>query len=213
MIKAQHGARRLVYEPDYMSNVHASPKKRVNLMPGDHYVSDGDIIIGTLLGSCVSACLYDPVRHVVGMNHFMLSVRKSAGAVPLCLTDAGRYGVHAMELIINGMLKLGAKKENFHAKVFGGSSLFSVDPGVEDTNSVGETNSRFILEFLKNEGIRLIASNLGGTEGRVIRFHSMDFSVYQRKIKRTMTPDLIRRERRFREQQAMRREPEPELWG
>ena len=182
-------------------------------MPGDHYVSDEDVIIGTLLGSCVSACLYDPLKRVVGMNHFMLTDKKCAGSVPLCLTEAGRYGVHAMELIINGMLRLGARKDRFHAKVFGGSSLFSVNPEADDFNGVGETNSRFILEFLQCEGIKLVASNLGGNEGRVIRFHSRDFSVYQRKIKRTLTPDIITREKRFREREALRKDPEPELWG
>lgn len=182
-------------------------------MPGDHYVSDKDVVIVTLLGSCVSACLYDPLRRVVGMNHFMLSVKKHAGSMPLCLTEGGRYGVHAMELIINGMLRLGAKKENLRAKVFGGSSLFSTASDAENFNGVGETNCRFILEFLRDEGIRLVASNLGGNEGRVIRFHSKDFSVYQRRIKRTITPDLVKREKRFWERETLKKQPEPELWG
>jgi len=181
-------------------------------MPGGHYVSDKDVVIGTLLGSCVSACLYDPVKHVVGMNHFMLSVRKSSDPLPLYLTEAGRYGVHAMELIINGMLKLGARKENFRAKVFGGSSLLVGGHSTDNFNGVGETNCRFIIEFLENEEIKLVASDLGGNEGRVIRFHSRDFSVYQRKIKRTLPPDLITRERRFREHEAARKYVEPELW-
>jgi chemotaxis protein CheD len=199
-----------------MSNIHpihGSPKRRINLLPGDHYVSDNDVIIGTLLGSCVSACLYDPVKRIVGMNHFMLSAKKHAGSMPLCLTEAGRYGVHAMELIINGMLRLGARKENFHAKVFGGSSLFSVHDDADDFNGVGETNCRFILEFLRDEGIRLVASNLGGNEGRVIRFHSKDFSVYQRRIKRTTAPNLVKREKHFWEREALKKQPEPELWG
>jgi chemotaxis protein CheD len=196
-----------------MNDIYDIPKRRINLLPGDHYVSDRDVVIGTLLGSCVSACLYDPLKRVVGMNHFMLTDKKCAGSVPLCLTEAGRYGVHAMELIINGMLRLGARKERFHAKVFGGSSLFSVNPDADDFNGVGEANSRFILEFLQNEGIKLVASNLGGKEGRVIRFHSRDFAVYQRKIKKTLTPDIITREKRFREREALRKDPEPELWG
>jgi len=193
-------------------HVHGGPRRKIHLMPGGHYVSDKDVVIGTLLGSCVSACLYDPVKRVVGMNHFMLSVRKSTGPLPLYLTEAGRYGVHAMELIINGMLKLGARKENFRAKVFGGASLLVGGHAADNFNGVGETNCRFIIEFLENEEIKLVASDLGGNEGRVIRFHSRDFSVYQRKIKRSLPPDLITRERRFREHEAARKYAEPELW-
>ena len=193
-------------------HIHGCPRRKIHLMPGGHFVSDKDVVIGTLLGSCISACLYDPVKRVVGMNHFMLSVRKSAGPLPLYLTEAGRYGVNAMELIINGMLKKGARKENFHAKVFGGSSLLVAGPDADSFNGVGETNCRFILEFLENEGIKLVASDLGGNQGRVIRFHSRDFSVYQRKIRRSVPPDLITRERRFREREAARKFVEPELW-
>jgi chemotaxis protein CheD len=118
-----------------------------------------------------------------------------------------------MELIINGMLRLGAEKRNFRAKVFGGASLFSRDSGAGNFNCVGEVNSRFVLEFLQNEDIRLVASDLGGDEGRVIRFYSRDFSVYQRKIKKTVTPDIITREKRFREREAAKQYVEPELWG
>ena len=150
-----------------MSNIHhihGSPKRRINLLPGDHYVSDKDVVIGTLLGSCVSACLYDPVQRVVGMNHFMLSAKKHAGSIPLCLTEAGRYGVHAMELIINGMLRLGAKGAPSCQGLRRLFPLFGA-PRCGNFNGVGETNCRFILEFLRDECIRLVASNLGGNEG------------------------------------------------
>ena len=182
-------------------------------MPGDHYVSGNGVIISTILGSCVSVCLYDPVNRVVAMNHFLLSGRRGDRSLPLCLTEAGRYGVNAMELIINGMLRLGAEKRNFHAKVFGGASLFSRDSGADNSNCVGEVNSRFVIEFLQDEGIKLVASDLGGYEGRVIRFHSSDFSVYQRKIKKTAAPDIIAREKLFREREAAKQYAEPELWG
>jgi chemotaxis protein CheD len=84
-----------------------------------------------------------------------------------------------MELIIDGMLKRGAEK----------------------------VNSRFVLEFLKNEGITPGAADLGGNEGRVIHFHSHDLSVYQRKIKKTVMQDLVLREKRFWEQEATRKHP------
>jgi chemotaxis protein CheD len=185
--------------------------RRVTLMQGDHYVSARNVIIETLLGSCVSACLYDPVHHIVGMNHFLLSGTSCSRSLPLYLTEAGRYGVNAMELIINGMLRLGAEKKNLRAKAFGGASQFSRSSGNDKFSGVGEINSRFVVEFLQNEGIELVAEDLRGDQGRVITFHSRDFSVHRRKIPKTIVPDLAARERRFWEQEAAKGYAEPEL--
>lgn len=85
-------------------------EKYVTLFPGEIYVTNKELVLTTLLGSCVSACLYDPINKVFGMNHFLLAHRQYSQSVPLCLTEAGRYGVHAMELLINKMLQLGVKK-------------------------------------------------------------------------------------------------------
>ncbi len=90
-------------------------KIHVTLNPGDYYVTDQDAIISTLLGSCISACLYDPVNKIMGMNHFLLS-RVGYNKAPQILLDAGRYGVHAMELVINDMFKLGGKTKVFKGK-------------------------------------------------------------------------------------------------
>ena len=159
--------------------------KRVILFPGEYYVTDRKLRISTLLGSCISACLYDPVNRVVGMNHFLLSGRLYAGdRVPIVMTEAGRYGVHAMELIINGMLKLGAQKKHLNAKVCGGSSLNTSGDTVRNPSGIGEINCRFIEEFLRNEGIRTVSSDLGGEAGRVVHFDSHDYSMYVRRIKK-----------------------------
>lgn len=184
----------------------------VTLMPGDYYVSKEDVVIGTILGSCVSACLYDPVSRVVGMNHFLLTGKQN-NADKIWFSEAGRYGIHSMEIIINGMLKLGANKRNMRAKAFGGASVLPVRNRGRGFASVGETNAQFVIEFLKNEGIRLVSSDLGGYEGRAIRFHSDDFSVYQRKIKRIVMPDLATREERYWRRETEKSYPEPELWG
>jgi chemotaxis protein CheD len=196
-----------------MDIAYNSSKRKITLMPGDYYVSGNEVTISTILGSCISVCLYDPINRIVGMNHFLLSSTRYSKSLPLCLTEAGRYGVHAMELIINGMIKLGAKKKNFHAKAFGGASLFSSDSHADNFNCVGEVNSRFILEFLLNENITLVAADLGGDKGRVIHFHSKDYSVHQKKIKKTVIPELITREKYFRKQESVKKQPEPELWG
>ncbi len=162
---------------------HGKSRKRITIHPGEYYVDHEDVVISTLLGSCVSACLYDPYNKIVGMNHFLLSSRRYAREMAVCATDAGRYGIHSMEMLLNEMWKRGAKRGNLKAKAFGGSSMLK--PAGSRTRSfyaVGEINVRFIAEFLQNEKIPLVASDLGGIAGRVIYFHSDDFSVYVRKI-------------------------------
>ena len=158
-------------------------RKRVTLDPGEYYVTREDVLITTLLGSCVSACLYDPYTGIVGMNHFLLSCKRYARNMPLCITDAGRYGVHSMELLINEMWNRGAQRVHLKAKAFGGACIMKTD-GSSTGNflAVGEVNVRFIKEFLDNEGMPLVSSDLGGTVGRVINFYSEDFSVDVRKM-------------------------------
>ncbi|HBA54772.1 MAG TPA: chemotaxis protein CheD, partial [Syntrophorhabdus aromaticivorans] len=169
--------------------------QHITLYPGDYHVSKQNVIVSTLLGSCVSACLYDPVTRIIGMNHFLLSSKRYAKDMPVHLTEAGRYGVHAMELVINDMLKLGAKRHNLKAKAFGGGAVLETAPGFDNFLCVGEVNCRFIMEFLKNDGIPLVSYDLGGQTGRVIRFSSHDFSVLVRKIKVTTTSKLVQKER------------------
>jgi chemotaxis protein CheD len=189
--------------------------KVVTLYPGEYYVSRGNVVISTLLGSCVSACLYDPVNRVVGMNHFLLSNKRYSRHMPMYATEAGRYGINAMELVINGMVKLDAKRENFHAKAFGGSSLLQSLGRPGNFFCVGEVNRRFILEFLNNEGIPLVSSDLGGRRGRVIRFSSNDFSVLMRRTVESTTPKLAKDEKRFWLKSIKEQEKkieEPDLW-
>lgn len=138
--------------------------------------------MSTLLGSCVAACLYDPENGVAGMNHFMLSNRRYAREMPFSITEAGRYGIHAMELLINALMRHGARRANLRAKAFGGASIFTNRDVVGNFSCVGSVNCRFIREFLDNEGIPLVASDLGGERGRVIYFDSGDYSVYVRRM-------------------------------
>jgi chemotaxis protein CheD len=189
--------------------------KHVLIRPGEHFVSNQNIIISTLLGSCISACLYDPVNHVVGMNHFLLSSNKYSRDLPFYVADAGRYGIHAMELIINGMLNLGGNKKFIKAKAFGGSSLYSSNSGSDNFFCVGEVNSRFILEFLKNDGFPLVACDLGGERGRVIRFSSVDYSVLVRKTGIAGISKLINKEKQYWQKSKEvneRRETETDIW-
>jgi chemotaxis protein CheD len=176
---------------------HRDAVTRVAIHSGEFFVSTKNIVITTLLGSCISACLYDPVHRVVGMNHFLLGSRRDSKDLPMCVTEAGRYGVHAMELVINGMFALGARRKHIRAKVFGGASMYPAADGTDDFYRVGEINIRFIHEFLKRDHIPLMASDLGGEKARVIYFSSADFSVLVRRVRRVVQPKLAEREKQY----------------
>ena len=187
--------------------------RRVLLKPGEYFVSKQQVVISTLLGSCVAACLWDEPNKVVGMNHFLLANRRYARYEPLYRTEAGRYGVQAMELLINGMTKLGARRENLRAKVFGGASVMKAGDG-DNFSCVGEVNTRFIVEFLVTDGIPLVSADLGGNVGRVIYFSSQDFSVHMRKMGRTRQKMIAQTEKGFWNKATEKESaaPAPEIW-
>lgn len=136
-----------------------SSERRVHVVQGAHEVSDDPgVCLTTVLGSCVSACVWDPVAGVGGMNHFLLP------EAPYGVSADRRYGVHAMELLINALLARGARREQLRAKVFGGARMSA---GMID---IGGRNGDFIRRFLTDEGIVLEAESLGGSQARRIQF-------------------------------------------
>ncbi|KFE35405.1 chemotaxis protein CheD [Thioclava atlantica] len=114
-------------------------------------------MISTILGSCVACCLFDPDARVGGMNHFLLP--ESSGA-----TRAARFGVNAMELLINALVKSGAQRDSFQAKLFGGARMIA---GLSD---IGQENAQFAEAFLAAEGIPCVGRSLGGTQARRVEF-------------------------------------------
>jgi len=183
--------------------------RRVTIDPGEYYASGESVVISTLLGSCVSACLYDPVTRVVGMNHFLLANKRYARDMPVIDSEAGRYGIHAMELLINEMLKQGAKRRNLKAKVFGGGDVLRYYKGGKDNFFyVGEVNCRFVREFLRNEKITVTASDLGADYGRVIHFRSTDFSAFMKKITHSQDTRVINSEHTYWQQSIQQHERE-----
>jgi len=131
--------------------------------PGEYFVTDEDIIISTVLGSCVAVALYDPTLKQGGLNHFMLPGeidRQSA-----FFDESGRYGMYAMELLINDLLKRGARKRNLIAKVFGGGHVLNTAQG-----RIPESNITFALQFLETENIPIASRDVGGTDARKIFF-------------------------------------------
>ncbi len=167
--------------------------QRITLRPGDHRATTDSTVLSTLLGSCVAACLYDPAARVSGMNHFLLANRRYSRSMPLNITEAGRYGIHAMELLINDMMKLGAQRSRLQAKVFGGGAILD-ERADSHFLCVGDVNQRFIREFLAAEGIRIVSEDLGGELGRVIHFHTDTFQVFRKFIPKTQTIRIERRE-------------------
>lgn len=130
-------------------------RNAVKVLPGEFFVSAEDIVLSTVLGSCVSACIWDRNAAIGGMNHFMLPGADNAkDGDPIGL--AGRYGVFAMEQLINELIKRGGRKASFEAKLFGGGHVMRNFT----TMNVGERNAGFVLEFLKTEGIRIASQDL-----------------------------------------------------
>jgi chemotaxis protein CheD len=170
---------------------------RIIIDPGEFYVSNKQEVISTLLGSCVAACLYDPVMNVIGMNHFLLAYKKHAQNIPTIESEEGRYGVNAMELLINDMMAKGAIRTNLKAKCFGGGDVLHLRGDVGGRKSVGGVNIDFIREFLKNENIPMVSSALGGDYGRNVHFVGSDYSVFVKKIGDKQKSQLENEERTY----------------
>jgi len=135
--------------------------KRINLIQGEFKVSaDPHVVFSTLLGSCVGACMRDPIAGVGGMNHFLLPGSDAANGSP----DSEREGVHLMELLVNGLMRQGAQRDRLEAKIFGGARMMR---GLSD---IGKKNADFAKRFLSYEGIRIVGSDLGGERGRRLHF-------------------------------------------
>lgn len=164
-------------------------RKRILLEPGEYYVTREDMVISTLLGSCVAVCLYDPSAMVMGMNHFLLTeigrTRRAA-----CFEAGGKMADCAMQALWAGMLAKGASHENIRAKAFGGASMFQPFAQCRGDFCISRQNIEFAKRFLAGSGIPLVSQDLGGDVGRMIHFSFGDFTVYVRKTKKTVNPKL-----------------------
>ena len=136
--------------------------RRVHVIQGEFkVVNDPSVVLSTILGSCVAACMRDPVIGVGGMNHFLLPGSAESMASG---GDATRYGVHLMELLINGLLKQGARRDRLEAKIFGGAKT------IARFSNVGEQNARFARQFLMDEGIQIVGESTGVEHGRKLEY-------------------------------------------
>lgn len=131
----------------------------LNIVQGDYAVSDDpERMLTTVLGSCVAVCMFDPKARVGGMNHFLLP----GGGFNS--STAKSCGLNMMELLINGLLKSGARRANFQAKLFGGAHM------IDGLTNIGSENAKFAREFLNYENIPIIGESLGGNRARRVRF-------------------------------------------
>lgn len=172
------------YDPALDANV-------IKLLPAEWRVSSDPIALATVLGSCVAACIFDASAHVGGMNHFMLP-----DAAPG--DGSARYGAHAMELLINGLLKQGAVRARLQAKVFGGGNVL---PGMT-LDPIGTRNGNFVLNYLGAERIPIIAQDLFGVQPRKVCFFPRTGRTLVKRL--PAAGEIARVERAYRSQLAQK---------
>jgi chemotaxis protein CheD len=136
--------------------------KRLSVMQGNVEISRAtDVMMTTVLGSCVACCMFDPVMRVGGMNHFLLS---EPGPAEGSVKVDEHYGVYLMEVLINGMLSQGVRKQSIKAHLYGGANLHA------NMQKIGSANAQFAQDFLARENIQLFHMDLGGTTARRVDF-------------------------------------------
>jgi chemotaxis protein CheD len=144
----------------------------VYLLPGKLYASDRPAAITTILGSCVAVCLWDPIRGVGGMNHYLLP--HQIGLEP----GSGRFGDVAVKLLLEKVLDLGALKRNLQAKLFGGACVLNAMRSRQDKTHLGAKNVDVARKLLSEAGIPVILEEVGGRAGRKLVFHPVDGSAW-----------------------------------
>jgi chemotaxis protein CheD len=146
----------------------------VYLHPGQLYAASEAKVISTILGSCVSVCLWDSGAAVAGINHFLLPVN------PVRSSDDPRYGNVAMEQLLNAMIRRGALPSRMIAKVFGGACVVAAFSGPRQ--AIGDQNVEAARQALAKAGIRIAGEQVGGRRGRKLHFHSVDGSAFVKEI-------------------------------
>ncbi len=161
----------------YYDQVFCQPA--VKLLPGEYHATAAETIITTVLGSCVSVCLYDLVNAVGGMNHYMLPGDQELREEKY---DSARYGFKAMELLLEHVLLLGAERAHLEAKIFGAGRV------MEGMSDVGQQNADFAVRYLTERKIRIVAVDVGDTYPRKICFSPATGQVFVKRIQNQMLP-------------------------
>lgn len=162
------------------------------ISPGEYYFTDKDMVIVTVLGSCVSACIRDNISGIGGMNHFMLP-DSAAADKDSPVSESMRYGTYAMEVLINQLLRNGARRENLEAKIFGGGNVLKSFT----TMNVGDRNAMFVRKFLKEERIRVTGEDLLDIYPRKVYYFPKTGKVLVKKLKNMHNDTLYKREEAY----------------
>jgi chemotaxis protein CheD len=175
----------------------------VKVFPGEFYVTDKpDEVLVTVLGSCVSACIRDPLVGVGGMNHFMLPHHKT-GTWGDDLRST-RFGNFAMEKLVNELIKAGCARERMEIKVFGGGNVTDM------TTAIGSENAEFVMRYLQLEGLHCAAQDLGGSLPRRIHYNPADGRVVRRLLG-TSDRYAVNREEHDYEKRLLVQQPSGEI--
>ncbi len=167
-------------------DVRADGFRHVSVVQGERGVSaDPQVMFSTVLGSCIAACLFDPDRKVGGINHFLLGEPQPGQVVDAAAEH--RYGVHAMELLINDMLRQGARRDRLRAHLYGGANLHA------GMRAIGNDNADFAVRFLQQERIPLVVRDLGGKSARRLEFQAALGRSRARIVPDTAAPPPVRR--------------------
>ncbi len=167
------------FDPKFQANC-------VNVLPGEFYSTHDDLMIMTILGSCVAACIRDKKLGIGGLNHFLLAEPHQDLASP-----STRYGSYAMECLINDILRQGGSRENLEVKVFGGSDLMN------STIQIGQKNCEFIKNYLQKEHIHIAAEDLGGSYPRRIHFWPQSGRVVRLILQSSERSQVIEQEKKY----------------
>ena len=162
------------------------------ILPGEYFVSREPKVVYTVLGSCISVCLRDPLAGVGGMNHFMLAAPSSDNALDRWV-DTGRYGSFAMEMLMNEIFKRGGRKDRLEAKVFGGGKIY------DGTIDIGAKNAAWALDFLEREGISPLKADVGDLCPRKVYYFTDSGKVLLKKLDRVVANAIAQEEGQYRE--------------
>ncbi|HTH62517.1 MAG TPA: chemoreceptor glutamine deamidase CheD [Paraburkholderia sp.] len=171
----------------------------VKLLPNEFYTTNEDMVLVTVLGSCVAACIQDRTAGIGGMNHFMLP--DDGADVGHTAATSMRYGAYAMEVLINELIKAGGRRERLEAKVFGGAAVLA---GMTTMN-IGDRNSAFVRRYLATEQIRIVAEDLQGSHPRKVAFLPRTGQVMVKKLRLAQDPSVAERERALASRDAAER--------
>jgi chemotaxis protein CheD len=148
------------------------------LFIGDLHASGTPLVLRTLLGSCIAVCLFDPVAHVGGMNHFALPDTPD----PSARTRAARFGLPAMTQLLGALVSVGGARDRLLATIVGGGHLLVP---ADVANSIPQRNIAFARLFLAKERIAVVGEDIGGQCPRQVRFHTATGGVFVTRLRST----------------------------